>query len=266
MKFKKLAALNITFLLVFAVLAGCAGSAPATPSNQPQVELLIGAAMSLRHVVEELSEIYQEQNQHVTLIHTFGGSGGLQTQIEEGAPIDIFMSAAAVQMDNLQEQGLIYGTGRKLVRNTLALIVPVGSDIGIEGFEDVTLDAVRLIGVGDPETAPVGRFTQEAFISLGIIDEVEEKSVLGNDVRQVLTWVETGEVDAGVVYMTDALTSDAIRIVETADPALHSPSVNPVGIVEASPHKEEAQNFIDFLFSDTARAVFKRHGFSMYQD
>jgi len=102
------------------------------------------------------------------------------------------------------------------------------------------------------------------FTALGIADEVYEKAVLASDVRQILTWVETGEVDAGTVFMTDAITSDEVRVVEVADPALHSPSVNPVGIVETSPHRAAAQSFIDFLFSDTARAIFEQHGFSMY--
>jgi molybdate transport system substrate-binding protein len=221
--------------------------------------------MSLRSVVEELSVIYQEQNRHVTLLHNFAPSGALQSQIEEGAPIDIFMSAAAAQMNNLQDQGLIYGTGRNLVRNTLVIIVPSDSDIEIEGFADVVHDSVRFFGTGDPETMPFGRFAWEVFDNLGIIEQVEDKFVFGSDVRAVLTWVETGEVDAGAVFLTDALTSDNVRVVEAADAALHSPSVNPVGIVNASPYKAEAQNFVDFLFSDTARAVFERHGFSMYE-
>jgi len=123
---------------------------------------------------------------------------------------------------------------------------------------------VRIFGTGDPETMPFGRFTREVFTELDIIDEVEPKFVLGSDVRQVLTWVETGEVDAGTVFMTDAIASDSVRVVEAADPALHSPSVNPVGIVETCEHKEEAQKFIDFLFSDEAVAVFERHGFKMF--
>jgi len=283
MKRKKLITLGLAALIILALLTGCAQQtapepeapptrAEPTPTPEPEpepeaepVELLIGAAMSLVDVVEALSEIYADEFPHVTLTHTFASSGALQGQIEEGAPIDIFFSAAAAQMRNLEEQGLIYGEGSIVVTNTVALIVPIDSGLEIEDFADAALDAVGLVGVGDPESVPIGRFAQEVFTALGVEDEVYEKAVLASDVRQILTWVEMGEVDAGVVFMTDAITSDEVRIVAVADAALHAPSVNPVGIVETSPHKAEAQNFIDFLFSDTARAIFEQFGFTMYR-
>jgi len=279
---KKIATLIIAVLLTLALVAGCAqqpapapatpapATAPATqaePEPEPEaepVELLIGAAMSLVDVVEALSDVYTADFPHVTLVHTFASSGALQGQIEEGAPIDIFFSAAAAQMNNLQEQGLIYGTGRNVVRNTVALIVPAASDIAITGFADVALAEVSIVGVGDPEAMPIGRFAREVFAALGVEDEVYAKATLASDVRQILTWVEMGEVDAGVVFMTDAITTDDVRIIEVADAALHGPSVNPVGIVESSEHKAEAQAFIDFLFSPAARAIFEEFGFAMY--
>jgi len=225
-----------------------------------QNELLIGAAASLMDVNQELAQIYEEANPHVRLIFTFASSGILQAQIEEGAPIDIFMSAALTQMHNLEEQGLIYGESRNLLKNSIALIVPIDSQAPITSFENVT----GLIGLGDPESVPGGTRAMEVFSSLGIAEEVYEKAVLAPDIRTVLTWVEMGEVDAGVVFMTDAITSDQIRIVEIADSALHAPSVNPVGIVEGSPNKAEAQKFIDFLFSEKAGEVFERHGFQTF--
>jgi len=304
MKSKKLVTICLVTLLALAVFAGCAQSAPeaqadSTPTaeqdapdldtpeldpepnepepNEPEpdepeiveptlepVELLIGAAMSLVDVVEVLSEIYMNENPHVTLVHNFASSGALQGQIEEGAPIDIFFSAAAAQMNNLQEQGLIYGTGRPVVRNTVALIVPSASDIAISSFADVATDAVSIVGVGDPEAMPIGRFAEEVFTALGVADEVYEKATLASDVRQILTWVEMGEVDAGVVFMTDAITSDDVRVIEVADPELHAPSVNPVGIVERSEYIDEAQAFIEFLFSPAARSIFEGFGFEMY--
>ena len=283
MNLKKMMSLALICLLMFAFFAACAEQStpepepPATtePESTPEadpdipddtepVELLVGAAMSLYDVSKDLAEAYQDENPHVTVSFTYASSGALQGQIEEGAPIDIFMSAATAQMRNLEEQGLIYGTGRNLVTNTVALIVPADSDLDIESFADIASDRVGIVGLGDPEAMPIGRFAQEVFTALGIADEVYEKAVLASDVRQILTWVETGEVDAGTVFMTDAITSDEVRVVEVADPALHSPSVNPVGIVETSPHRAAAQSFIDFLFSDTARAIFEQHGFSMY--
>jgi len=275
MNLKRTATIYIATLLTLALVAGCAGSptptpaapdAPAVPVPTPEpVELLIGAAASLTDVIQELAAIYEDANPHATLTFTFASSGALQTQIEEGAPMDIFMSAALAQMNNLEEQGLIYGGSRNLLRNAITLIVPIDSTLEIESFADVADGAVGLIGLGDPESVPGGTRAREVFTSLGIADEVFDMAVLAPDIRTVLAWVEMGEVDAGVVFMTDAITSDRIRIVEIADPMLHAPSVNPVGIVEYSPNTAEAQRFIDFLFSNEAGVIFRRHGFSLYE-
>ena len=259
MNLKKMLSLALICLLAMAFFVGC-GQADAPG----EIELLIGAAMSLYDVTKDLADAFQEENPHIILTFTYASSGALQGQIEEGAPIDIFMSAAAAQMRNLEEQGLIYGTGQNVVTNAMALVAPADSNLAIEGFVDVASDSVGVVGIADPEHVPSGRFAWEVFTELGIVDEVLEKAVLGSDVRQVLTWVEMGEVDVAVVFMTDAIASDGVRVIEVADASLHSPSVNPVGIVEGSPHKAKAQSFIDFLFSDTARAIFERHGFSMY--
>ena len=231
------------------------------------VKLLIGAAASLTDVIQALAVIYEAANQNVTLEFTFASSGALQTQIEEGAPIDIFFSAALTQMNNLEEQGLIYGKSRNLLKNSIALIVPIDSQAAIKNFRDVSSDAVQVIGLGDPQSVPGGTRAYEAFTYLGIADEVygTGRAVLAHDIRTVLTWVEMGVVDAGVVFMTDAITSSRIRVVEVADSAWHAPSVNPVGIIASRPHTQEAKRFIDFLFSNEARAVFEQHGFLMYQ-
>lgn len=258
---KKLSSLLLATL--FMLTLGLTSST-STFAAEP-VELLIGAAMSLRDVTQDLAAAYSAENAHVTLTFTYASSGTLQAQIEEGAPIDIFMSAAVAQMRNLENQGLIYGEGRNLLTNTVALIIPVDSQVEIDGFAGVTVEAIELIGVGDPDAMPIGRFAKDIFTALGIADEVYAKAVLASEVRQLLTWVELGEVGAGVVFTTDAMTSDRVRVVEIADSSLHTPSINPVGIIDASPSKDEAQRFIDFLFSNEARVIFERHGFSMYE-
>jgi molybdate transport system substrate-binding protein len=229
------------------------------------VELIVGAAMSLKDVTTDLATAYKAANPSVTLTFTYASSGALQNQIMEGAPIDVFMSAAVLQMRNLEERGLIYGQSRNLVTNKVVLIVPSESTASIRGFRDVTDNSIAKLGVGDPASMPLGAYARDIFTALGIADAVFQKAVLGNDVRQVLTWVEMGEVDAGVVFMTDAMTTNRVRVVEIADSSLHTPSINPVGIIASSSHTKEAQKFVDYLFSNEARAIFERHGFSMYQ-
>ena len=216
--------------------------------------------------MQEIAVVYEVANQHVTLEFTFASSGALQTQIEEGAPIDIFMSAAPAQMNNLVNQDLIQGQPRNLLRNAIALIVPTGQGAGITTFADLALPSVTRIGLGDPETVPGGTRAREIFTSLGVDGAIygSGREVLAPDIRTVLTWVQMGEVDAGVVFMTDAITTDEVTVVEIADPSLHGPSVNPVGIIEGSPNVAEAGRFIDFLFTPEAAAFFERHGFSMH--
>jgi len=164
----------------------------------------------------------------------------------------------------LSEQGLIYGNSRNLLRNSIALIVPTGSPLNLGGFDDILNHNIELLGLGDYTSVPGGRFAQETFETLGIWGEVYDKAVFAPDIRTVLTWVETGQVDAGVVFMTDAATTSQVQVVEVANPSWHSPSINPIGIVRDSQNIALAQDFVDFLFSREAAVVFERHGFSMY--
>ena len=136
----------------------------------------------------------------------FASSGTLQKQIEQGAPADVFISAAAGQMDALQKQDLLLDDTRKdLLNNRVVLVVPGDSTIGLASFKDLTADRVKKIALGDPKSVPAGTYGQQAFDELGISAQIQSKLVLASDVRQVLSYVESGSVDAGVVYSTDAL-------------------------------------------------------------
>ena len=256
-----LSVLGTISLLAF---AACGGNGGSENNNEEGGELLIGAAASLTNVMQELGDIFVEDNPHIAIEFTFASSGALQTQIEEGAPMDIFFSAAMGQMNALAEQGLIYGSSRNLLRNSIALIVPAGSPLNLGGFDDILNHNIELLGLGDYTSVPGGRFAQEAFETLGIWGEVYDKAVFAPDIRTVLTWVETGQVDAGVVFMTDAATTNQVQVVEVANPSWHSPSINPIGIVRDSQNTTLAQDFVEFLFSSEAEVVFERHGFSMY--
>ena len=234
-------------------------------AREQGVTLLIGAAASLTDVMQELAAMYQAENPDIRIELTFASSGVLQSQITEGAPIDIFFSAALVQMDSLETQGLIYER-RNVLRNSIALIVPINSTAEINSFMDAASATVQIIALGDPESVPGGTRAREVFTYLGIAEAIygTGRAVFAHDIRTVLTWVEMGEADAGVVFLTDAITSDQIRIAEIACSTWHEPSVNPVGIVAGSRQKQAAGHFIDFLFSAEASRVFTSHGFSLY--
>jgi molybdate transport system substrate-binding protein len=166
-------------------------------------------------------------------------------------------------MDDLEEKGQILNGSRKdLLLNSLVVIVPQGKE-DVTDFSDFSTDKVNKLSIGEPESVPAGRYAKEALDSLNLFDALQPKLVFAKDVRQVLSYVETGNVDAGLVYATDAKVSDQVQVVATAPADTHSPIIYPVGVVADSENAEAAQTFVDFLSSDTAVTIFEEYGFAM---
>lgn len=233
-------------------------------SPKDEVELYLSVAASLTDAVNELKDIYEDMHPEITLNPSYASSGDLQTQIEEGAPSDIFISAAQKQMDVLEEKNLIEdGTRETLLINKVVLITPKDSELDINSIEDLGKDEVKQIAIGDPVHVPVGQYSEEIFENLNLTDGVNDKLVLANTVRLVLDWVEAGEVDAGLVYMTDAMTSDSINIVTEAPKDSHKEVSYPIGMIEYSENKNEAQDFLDFIYTDKAKEVLEKYGFTI---
>lgn len=234
-----------------------------TAAGGEKVELTILAAASLTDVCNEMKEVYEAEHEKVTLTFSYGGSGALQAQIEEGAPADIFISAAEKQMTALDGQGLMDpDTIINLLENKVVLIVPKDSTAGITSFEDVVTDKTAMIGLGEPGSVPVGQYSEEIFTTLGILDEVKAKANYGSDVRTVLSWVESASVDCGVVYATDAYTSDRITIVCEAPKDSCKKVIYPAGVVRASKNEKAAAEFMEYLQSGAAMELFEKYGFS----
>src|ERR1700720_2668697 len=227
----------------------------------PAGDLTVSAAISLRDALDEISHLYSADHPAVTVHFNLGGSGTLQRQIEQGPPVDIFISASPKEMDSLQSQGLLVpDTRRDLVKNSVVLIVPVDST-GVSSFQDLAKPAVKNIAVGEPQTVPAGKYAQEVLMHLGIYDQLKPKLVLAKDVRQVLTYVETGNADAGIVYATDAKISKKVVVAATASEDSHSPVVYPAALIKSSKNPAGAKTFLEFLRGEKARAVFQKYGF-----
>jgi len=210
----------------------------------------------------EVEQGYQRDHAAVEFRNNFGSSGTLAREIEEGAPVDGFLSAGAKPMDDLQAKGLLVGGSRmKLLRNSLVLIVP--QDSKLTGFDGLDDERVRLVAMGDPAGVPAGQYGRETLTSLKLYDKLRAKIVLGKDVRQVLTYVETGNADAGLVYATDARISSKVRVAAVAPESSHEPIVYPMAIVAGSRNQEAARAFVAYLTSAAAKAVFAKHGFTM---
>ncbi len=256
---KKFYSLFATLAFLVGLLAACGNQEKELTANEP-VELTISAAASLQDALEELKTTYEKQHDTIKILYNFGGSGALQQQILQGAPADLFFSAAEDKFDALVEKEMIdQNQGTELLANELVLIVPKNNEKQIKSFED--LQQAGKIALGTPETVPAGQYGVDTLKNMQLWDSLESKVVYTKDVRQVLTYTETENVDAGMVYKTDALVSDKVDIVATADEAMHAPIIYPVGVLKASKHAQEAEDFYQFLQSDEAMNIFKKYGF-----
>ncbi|OKH39159.1 molybdate ABC transporter substrate-binding protein [[Phormidium ambiguum] IAM M-71] len=236
------------------------------PINAESTTLLIAAAASLQDALKEIDPIFEKANQAITVNYNFAASGTLQQQIEQGAPIDIFISAATKQMDVLQSKNLIVtDTRRNLLTNSLVLVVPSNSTLGLKSFRELTNPNVKKISMGEPRSVPAGQYAEEVFKNMGILERLRSKLVYGNSVRNVLGTVESGNANAGILYTTDARISSRVKQVATAPSNLHSPIIYPMAVIAASRHQQAAGTYAQFLASPQAQAIFKKYGFGIAQ-
>ena len=243
---------------VLLAAALCTGACSHTP-----VTLTISTAASLQNAMKQLTPLYQAAHPGVTLAFNYGGSGTLEQQIENGAPADIFLSAAPGPMDKLAASGLIDpATRRDLLRNAIVLIAPKDS-AKPTSFADLADPAVKLIGLGDPASVPAGEYGRQVLEKLNLLDAVRTRLVLAKDVEQVLQYVETGNADAGIVYSTDARQSPRVRVVAIAPEDSHQPVTYPAAVVKSSHAAAEARAFLTFLAGPQAGGIFAARGFSV---
>ena len=258
----------IGLLSVLLLFTGCGGgSAPAKPAATPAappVELTVSAAVSLKDALKDLQTAYLTKAPQVKLVFNLGASGSLQKQIEQGAPADIFISAAPKQMNELESKSMIQKpTRRNLVENKLVLIVPQNSPLKIAKFEELANSDMKRLGIGEPNVVPAGQYAEQALKKLGIWDQVADRIVFAKDVRTVLAYVETGNVDAGIVYKTDAAASSKVKIAAIAPEGSHQPVLYPAAILAGSKNVKAAEDFMVFLSSPDGKAIFEKHGFVM---
>ena len=239
------------------LLTGCSSS---TDKEDKSIELNISAAASLKEAMADLEAAYTSKNPEVSFVINYGSSGSLQQQIEQGAPCDLFISAGEKQMTALEEEGLLLdGTNKDLVKNSLVLVT--SNDSKISSIDSLNSDAVSKIALGEPSSVPAGKYADETLTSLAIKDSLNNKLVFAKDVKEVLAWTASGNADAGFVYLSDALSSDGVKIVETISEEYHSPITYPVAIIKDSDDIDAAKAFEDFLFTDEAQEIFEKYGY-----
>jgi molybdate transport system substrate-binding protein len=226
-------------------------------------ELTLSVAISMREAVETLGRSFTGRRPGVTLRYNVGASGDLQKQIEAGAPIDVFVSAAMRQMDELERNGLIVpGTRRAFARNVLVVVKPADSGRDLTAVADLLDGRVTRVAIGNPKTVPAGQYAQESLRAQGVWDRLSPKLVFGENVRQVLEYVARGEVDAGFVYATDLPVAGA-RVREAFRPGeeTYPPVVYPVAVVAGSRQVALARAFVELLTGAEGQALLRRLGF-----
>lgn len=259
----------ILFLLLSSLFAGCgpASSAPRTDSPiESSRTLTVFAAASLTDAFTEIGANFETANPGVTVTFNFAGSQALRTQIEEGAPVDVFASANAKEMDTLVTGSFVaQGVPQIFLSNKLVIIVPEGNPAGLDGVDDLATAGLKLVLAA--EEVPVGRYSRDAFVLMtaqygsDFKDKVLANVVSNEDnVKQVVAKVRLGEADAGIVYASDAVSAPELPKIEI--PAeMNVTAVYPIAPLTGSSHPELADAFVEYVLSPEGQVVLQKWGF-----
>jgi molybdate transport system substrate-binding protein len=231
--------------------------------NAQSAEITVSAAISLKEAFQEMGKLYESENAGMKVSFNFGASGELAKQIEGGAPVDIFASAAPKDMDQLLQKGFVISSSKAdFAKNSVVLIQPASSKIEIKKFEDLMKPEIKKVSIGNPQTVPAGRYAQEVLTHFKLWDGVKDRLIFAENVRQVLDYVARNEVDAGIVYLTDAKFKEKeVRIIATAPPESHKPVIYPIGIVKDSKNETSAKAFVSLILSEDGGKILRKYGF-----
>lgn len=224
-------------------------------------EVTISAASSLANVFQDIARSYETEYVDARVMLNFGGSGGLLQQIAKGAPVDVFASADQETMDIAAMQNLLAADTRQdFARNTLVLIVPSDSPIRLGQLADLQQSSVERVAMGNPASVPAGRYSRQALTAANLWDNLQDKVINTQSVRQSLDYVARGEVAAALVYATDArLMKDKVKLAFTVP--LEADISYPIAQVRDSANSDEAKRFINYLQSPVGQDILARHGF-----
>jgi molybdate transport system substrate-binding protein len=224
-------------------------------------EVKVYAAASLTDAMQAIATAYGSQSKD-TILFNFAGSNVLARQIVQRAPADIFLSADEAEMDVVAKSGLIENNSRRdLLANTLVVIVPKDSNLNVRKPGDLAKGEFKRIALGDPETVPAGVYARKFLEGKGVWNSLQNKIVPTENVRSALAAVASGNADAGIVYKTDALISDRVKVVYEVPAAAGPKILYPVALIKDPAASEAALKFLDFLESPPAASIFAHYGF-----
>lgn len=225
-------------------------------------EITVSAALSLKAPFEEIGKAYEKKTA-VRAVFNFAASGVLQKQIEAGAPADVFASASPKEMNALDRSGLLLaGSRTDFAGNAVVLITARKTSVRISSFSDLKKSTVGRIAIGNPATVPAGKYAQETLQALGLWNELQTKLVYAENVRQVMDYVERNEVDAGMVFLTDAISRDReLKVIAEAPASSHSPVKYEIAAIKGTKNEAVARNFIAIVISKEGKDFLRKYGF-----
>lgn len=244
--------LNTAPAVMLMIASGCTAMA----SN-----VTISAAASLKDALTEIAAGYEKLSGD-KVVFNFGGSNVLARQIEEGAPVDLFFSADESQMDGVARKGLLAeGTRKDVLSNALVIVLPADSTLTVKNARDLAGGAVKRIALADPKAVPAGVYAREYLEKLGLWKTIEPKVVSTENVRAALAAVESGNVEAGIVYRTDAGISRKVKVAFVV-PAGEGPAIHyPAALLKGAAQPDAAKKFLAYLESPDAARAFEKYGF-----
>ncbi|MDH3444454.1 MAG: molybdate ABC transporter substrate-binding protein [Deltaproteobacteria bacterium] len=230
------------------------------PPAQAQ-DIMVSAAASLTDALQEVGRVYSDKSR-IILRFNFGASSNLARQIEQGAPADLFFSADAEKMDVLERKGMIDSKSRRnLLSNKLVFAARVDSKLTVHSPKDLLHPAIKRIALAQPDTVPAGIYFKKFFLAEGLWKDVAEKIVPVQDVRATLATIESGNVDLGLLYKTDAAISPKVRVLLEIPREKGPRIVYPAAVVMESRNRKAAAEFLAFVSSPLAKGIFEKHGF-----
>lgn len=248
--------LSFLLLLSAAVIGGC-GSAPS--AGRANEVLTVAAAADLQFAFTDIGRLFQEET-GARVTFSFGSSGTLAQQIENGAPVDLFASADEEYVERLISRGFaLPGSATQYALGRIALVTYRGSNLTLSGLDDLLRPEVRKVSIANPEHAPYGRAARQALTNAGLWERVQPKLVYGENVRQALQFVETGNAEAGIVAVSIADVPEVSHVV--LDDALYQPLEQTMVIVKGAKQEGLARDFIGFVNGPKGRPVMQQYGF-----
>jgi molybdate transport system substrate-binding protein len=221
-------------------------------------EVYLSVAVSLKDVINELSDSFGKQNEGIKFLKNYGASGALAKQIENGAPGDIFISANLEWMDYMKKKKLMDNASMVIFTyNTLVLVGAAGKEVG--SMQD--LNKLQKIAIGSPKSVPAGEYAMAALKKAGVYKKLEKKLVMAKDVRECLLYAERGEVDGAFVYKTDAIQAKQAKLLFAVPEDLYPHVTYPMGLTLKGAKNKDAEAFYKYLQGEDARAVLEKYGF-----